>query len=72
MSAFEQVWVLSSIIDAHCNTCDLQKVEAPDKAWQYLIVAAEPYETIAFKVPSKEIDKHPDKLWTVWNKVRLH
>lgn len=27
-----------------------QKLEAPDKAWQYLLVAAEPYETISFKV----------------------
>ena len=28
----------------------MQKVEAPDKNWQYMLVAAEPYETIAFKV----------------------
>ncbi len=28
-----------------------QKVEPPDKKWQYLLFAAEPYETIAFKVP---------------------
>ena len=27
-----------------------QKVEPPDKKWQYLLFAAEPYETIAFKV----------------------
>ena len=27
-----------------------QKVEPPDKRWQYLLFAAEPYETIAFKV----------------------
>lgn len=29
----------------------------PKQAWQYLLVAAEPYETIAFKIPSREIDK---------------
>ena len=34
-----------------------QKVEASDRAWQYLVVAAEPYETIAFKLQSKEIDR---------------
>lgn len=44
-----------------------QRVEAPDRAWQYLLFAAEPYETIAFKVPAREIDKGHDKLWTVWN-----
>lgn len=27
-----------------------QRIEAPDKSWQYLLFAAEPYETIAFKV----------------------
>ena len=27
-----------------------QHVEAPDRRWQYLLFAAEPYETISFKV----------------------
>lgn len=45
-----------------------QKVEPPDRKWQYLLFAAEPYETIAFKVPSREVDKDPKKLWTYWNK----
>lgn len=45
-----------------------QRVEPPDKKWQYLLVAAEPYETIAFKVPSREVDKDPKRLWTHWNK----
>ncbi len=27
-----------------------QHVETPDRRWQYLLFAAEPYETIAFKV----------------------
>eukprot|EP00128_Syssomonas_multiformis_P014920 Colp12_sorted_trinity150504_noHs@30640 len=44
-----------------------QRVEAPDRAWQYLLFAAEPYETIAFKLPSREVDKADDKFWTVWN-----
>ena len=34
-----------------------QKVEPPDADFQYLLVAAEPYETIAFKVPNLEIEQ---------------
>ena len=30
-----------------------QKIEPPDRKWQYLLFAAEPYETISFKVPFK-------------------
>lgn len=45
-----------------------QRVEPPDRRWQYLLFAAEPYETIAFKVPSREVDKDAQKLWTYWNR----
>ena len=34
-----------------------QHIEPPDRKWQYLLFAAEPYETISFKLPSREIDK---------------
>merc|ERR1711998_489250 len=44
-----------------------QKVEAPDGQYQYLIFAAEPYESIAFKIPNKEIDKGDDKFYTHWD-----
>lgn len=44
-----------------------QRVEPPDRKWQYLLFAAEPYETISFKVPSREIDKGDGKFWTHWN-----
>jgi len=44
-----------------------QKVEAPDRDWQYLLFAAEPYETIAFKIPNKEIDKDPSLFQTTWD-----
>ena len=27
-----------------------QRIEPPDRSWQYLLFAAEPYETISFKV----------------------
>lgn len=45
-----------------------QKMEPPDRKWQYLLFAAEPYETIAFKVPSREVDKSEGKFWTLWNR----
>lgn len=45
-----------------------QKIEPPDRKWQYLLFAAEPYETIAFKVPSREIEKSEGKFWTHWNR----
>jgi splicing factor 3A subunit 2 len=45
-----------------------QKIEPPDRKWQYLLFAAEPYETIAFKVPSREVKKTDNKFWTHWNR----
>jgi len=45
-----------------------QKHEAPDRAFQYILFAAEPYETIAFKVSSRELDKTSGKFWHFWNK----
>lgn len=44
-----------------------QHVEAPDRRWQYLLFAAEPYETIGFKIPSREIDNSEGKFWTYYN-----
>ncbi|SPO32090.1 related to PRP11 - pre-mRNA splicing factor [Ustilago trichophora] len=41
-----------------------QKVETPDKNHQYLLIAAEPYETIAFKLQSREIDRRDTGLVT--------
>lgn len=40
-----------------------QKIEEPDKDYQYLLVAAEPYETCAFKVQMREIDRREDRYW---------
>lgn len=45
-----------------------QRIEAPDRKWQYLLIAAEPYETISFKISSREVDKTDGKFWTFWNK----
>ena len=42
-----------------------QKVEdPPDKAYQYLLVAAEPYETIAFKLQAREVDRKDGRFYT--------
>eukprot|EP00744_Colponema_vietnamica_P002279 GILI01003606.1.p1 GENE.GILI01003606.1~~GILI01003606.1.p1 ORF type:complete len:242 (-),score=42.04 GILI01003606.1:274-999(-) len=45
-----------------------QKVEAADKDYQYLIFAAEPYETVSFKIPNLEIDKGEGKFFTEWDR----
>ena len=45
-----------------------QRVEAPpDRRFQYLLFAAEPYETVAFKIPNEPIDKGQDKFVTHWD-----
>jgi len=51
-----------------------QKVEPSDKNYQYILFAAEPYETIAFKVPNRDIEKNvgpqvpgESKFWTKWD-----
>ncbi|KZT30752.1 hypothetical protein NEOLEDRAFT_34094 [Neolentinus lepideus HHB14362 ss-1] len=48
-----------------------QKKEPPNKNYQYLIVAAEPYETIAFRIPAREIEDETDDAgywnWSHWD-----
>eukprot|EP00939_MAST-03C_sp_MAST-3C-sp1_P004784 g4784.t1 len=44
-----------------------QRVEAPDKRFQYILFAADPYETIAFKIPNMEIDKKEGKFSANWD-----
>lgn len=44
-----------------------QKIEEINKYFQYLLFAAEPYETIAFKIQSKEIDRSDKSFWTYWD-----
>jgi splicing factor 3A subunit 2 len=41
-----------------------QKVEEPDKAFQYMLVSAEPYETCGFKLQAKEVDRRENRFWT--------
>lgn len=45
-----------------------QKVEdPPDKAYQYMLVAAEPYETCGFKLQAREVDRREGKYFTWWD-----
>ncbi len=44
-----------------------QKMEEPDANYQYFLIAAEPYETICFKIPNMEIDRSPDRLYEHWD-----
>lgn len=41
-----------------------QKVDDPDKSFQYLLVAAEPYETCGFKLQAREVDRREGRFWT--------
>lgn len=45
-----------------------QKVDdPPDKDYQYMLVAAEPYETCGFKLQAREVDRTNDRFWTWWD-----
>ena len=45
-----------------------QKVESPpDRRYQYLLFAAEPYETVAFKIPNEPIDRGESRFVTFWD-----
>ena len=45
-----------------------QRVEKPNGKYQYLLVAAEPYETVGFKIPNIEIDFSEGKYFEAWDK----
>ena len=45
-----------------------QRIESPpDRRFQYLLFAADPYETVAFKIPNEPIDKEPGRFVTHWD-----
>ena len=46
-----------------------QHVETPDRNFQYLLFAADPYETVAFKLPTRELDRSPDSFLTYWDET---
>ncbi len=45
-----------------------QRVEVPpDKGYQYLLVAAEPYETVGFKLQAREVERGGGRFWTYFD-----
>jgi splicing factor 3A subunit 2 len=45
-----------------------QRVESPpDRRFQYLLIAAEPYETVAFKIPNEKIERSEGMFVTNWD-----
>lgn len=44
-----------------------QKIEPPDSKYQYILFAADPYETIGFKIPNMEIDKETAGFFSTWD-----
>ncbi|KAM7185324.1 hypothetical protein V8F20_011857 [Naviculisporaceae sp. PSN 640] len=44
-----------------------QQIETPDRNYQYLLIAAEPYETVGFKIPSLPIDKREERHFSFWD-----
>ncbi|CBZ54107.1 hypothetical protein NCLIV_045400 [Neospora caninum Liverpool] len=45
-----------------------QRVESPpDTKYQFLLFAADPYETIAFKIPNMEVDRSEGKFYSNWD-----
>ena len=45
-------------------------METWDKKYQYVLFAAEPYETVAFKIPNEEIDMGPERFLRHWDPDR--
>jgi splicing factor 3A subunit 2 len=41
--------------------------EEPDSKYQYLIISAEPYDNIGFKIPNEKIDTSGNSLWNYWD-----
>jgi len=46
-----------------------QSVEARNERVQYLLFAAEPYETVAFAIPNQPIERAADKFFTHWDET---
>jgi len=44
-----------------------QHIETPAREHQYLVIAAEPYQTISFKIQSKELDQTEGRSWEYWD-----
>jgi splicing factor 3A subunit 2 len=51
-------------------SCYEQRVEYPDRNYMYLLVAADPYSTIGFKVPNLELDRGESRFFDSWDQER--
>lgn len=49
-----------------------QRIEKPDRKYQYLLFASQPYETVAFKIPNLPIDKRDGRFYTHWDRESLN
>lgn len=48
-----------------------QRVDSPpDGRYQYLLIACDPYETVAFRIPNEPIDKRMGRFVTNWDRER--
>jgi splicing factor 3A subunit 2 len=65
MSAFEQKVEKVVVESSNGNAA----AGGGGNAWQYLVLACDPYENIAFKIPNAPIDKTPGKLLSQYDKV---
>ena len=45
-----------------------QKIEPPDNKFMFILFAAEPYNTVAFKLPNQDLDKADDKYYEEWDR----
>ncbi len=46
-----------------------QRLDNPDRAFQYVLFACEPYETVGFKVPNEPVDKKEGSFFTNWDRA---
>jgi len=44
-----------------------QRVEPADKAWQYLVLACDPYDSIGFKIPNAPIDRGENRIVSLYD-----
>ena len=44
-----------------------QHVEVPNRTLQYLVVSGEPYETVAFRIPARNIDSDSERTFSHWD-----
>ncbi len=47
-----------------------QRKQPADARYQYLLFAAEPYETIGFRIPNRKIDRAEGRFFTHWDQDR--